>query len=105
VFLGVALEVAVTRWTVELGSSTHGEAAPNAFGVRPNPPDSPWVDLLGRPSPSLRLTRMRRGETALDTPDSDEQFIQMICLLKLNPIRIILYPPVPNEQSNDYSSG
>jgi hypothetical protein len=48
---------------------------------------------------------MRRGETALDTPDSDEQFIQMICLLKLNPIRIILYPPVPNEQSNDYSSG
>jgi len=43
--------------------------------------------------------------TALHTPDSNEQFIQMICLLKLNPIRIILYPPAPNEQSSNYSSG
>jgi hypothetical protein len=25
---------AVTRWMVELGSLTHGEATPNAFGVR-----------------------------------------------------------------------
>lgn len=36
---------------------------------------------------------------------SNERFPQMICLLKLNPIRIIFYPPALNEQSNDYSPG
>jgi hypothetical protein len=46
-------KVAVTRWVVDppTAQPTHGEATPNAFRVRPNPPDSPWVDLLDRPSP------------------------------------------------------
>ena len=45
----------------------------------------PMTTIEGVEGDSLRGT--------LYTPSSNERFRQMICLLKLNPIRIIFYPP------------